>query len=75
MSKTFRILLFALCFAVALSGYALADVAAGPMYAALIGIPLLIIAVAVIVIVIVVKVVQRNKSEKSKDTDEPKDKP
>jgi hypothetical protein len=75
MNKTARVLLFSLIFAVLLSGYALADVATGPLYATLIGIPLLIIAVSVIIIVVIVKVAGRNKSAKPKDPDEPENKP
>lgn len=73
MKKIFMTLLFAVLFAAGLTGYALADVAAGPIVAVSIGVPLLIAAAAVIVIVAVVKAV-RKKSAKSKSWDEPKDK-
>ncbi|MEG1790010.1 MAG: hypothetical protein RR230_05070 [Oscillospiraceae bacterium] len=61
MKKSLNILLLSLLFSVCLTGFALADVAAGPMIATVVGIPLAIIAVAVIVIVIIVKAVRKRK--------------
>lgn len=48
-------------FAVCLRDFARADVAAGPMYAVVIGIPLAIIAAAVIVITLIVKAVRKRR--------------
>lgn len=69
MRKTVDIILLSLLFAVTLTGFALADVAAAPMYAIFIGVPLAIVAVAVIVIVLIVKAVKRKSSNRRRGDD------
>ncbi len=62
MKKALKTLALALTTALGLVIPAFADVATGPMYAMIIGVPVAIIAIAVIVIVLVVKAVRRKKS-------------
>ena len=56
-------------FAVTLMGFAMADVAAAPMYAVVFGVPLAIIAVAVIVIVLIVKAVKKKDAARRDEED------
>jgi Zn-dependent protease len=67
MRKTVHTLLLAALFSAALMGCALADVATGPLYAVVIGVPLAVIAVAVIVIVLIVKAVKRKNAHRRDD--------
>lgn len=62
MKKLLNTLALTLLFALSLMGAALADVAPGPIYAIVYGIPLAIVAVAVIVIVLIVKGVRKKKA-------------
>lgn len=73
MKKIVNTLLAALVFVALFNCYAFADVAAGPIYLTVIGIPLLIVAVAIIAVVIIERVVRKKKAEDSSKSDEPWD--
>lgn len=59
-----RIFLFMVIFATAFTGYASADVVAGPTIAAFIGIPVLIAAVIVIAAVLIAKTIKNRRDKK-----------
>lgn len=59
--KTAELLGLTALFAFCLQDFARADVAAGPMFAVIIGVPLAIIAAAVIIITIIVKAVRKKR--------------
>lgn len=61
MKKFLKTLLFVAVFTALMIPYAFADVAAGPMIAAMIGIPVLIVAVIIIVAVVLLQVIKKNK--------------
>lgn len=72
MKKLLYTLLLTVTFSVCLMGFALADVATGPMYAVVIGIPLAVIAVAVIAIVLIVKAVRKKRAAQVREHEEQK---
>ena len=62
MKKTITLTL-ALMFALALSTTALADVAMGPMYAVIFGLPILVIAIVIIAIALLLRAIRRRKDK------------
>ena len=63
MTKLLYMVLSLVAFACLLTGYALADVAPGPMIATLVGIPVLVIAVVVLVVVLIVRLIRNNRQK------------
>jgi uncharacterized membrane protein YkvI len=59
-----RIFLFIVVFATAFTGYAWADVAAGPTIAAFIGIPVIAAAVIIIAAVLIIKTIKNTRGKK-----------
>ena len=72
MKKLLFTSLLALLFSVCLMGLALADVAVGPMYAVVVGVPLAVIAVAVIAIVLIIRAVRRKRAARVREHEEEK---
>ena len=63
MKKLLKVFLLALCFMTVLPTAAYADVAAGPIYAVAVGVPVLLIAVAIIVIAVLIHVIRKSRNK------------
>ena len=63
MKKFLKIFLLALCFMTAFSTAAYADVAVGPTYTLLVGVPVLLIAVAVILVAVLIRILRKGRGK------------
>lgn len=63
MKRYLKVFLLTLCAMASFSTVAYADVAAGPIYAMAIGVPVLLIAVAIILAAVLIRILRKNRKK------------